>query len=156
MKLALTFGALAFALSAAAAQAASDVFVDQLGQNLLPVATSQMVSIDDVGAMASTAAATISQVRSNYNLGTSSTALLVQDGEDHRGSINQFGPGNLGLIVQSGMMNGASILQSGSGNSALIMQSGYRNMASVTQSGNNHSALVAQQGRGNVAIISQR
>lgn len=146
---------LAFVLASSSANAAS-VFVDQIGQNLLPLATSEMVSIDDVSTTAAKATTMMREVRDQYPLTGSSAALLVQTGDDHRAAINQTGPGNLGVVMQSGMMNSVNLMQSSSGNTAMIMQSGYRNVAAVSQMGNNHSAFVAQQGTGNVAVITQR
>jgi hypothetical protein len=156
MKTTLLATAFTLLFSASAANAASEVFIDQIGQNLDPIVASQMVSIGDVADMATTATGMLKSIRNEVNPTSSSAALLVQTGDNHHASINQAGPGNLGIVMQSGLMNSAALVQTGSGNSALISQSGYRNFASVTQTGNNHSAFVAQQGRGNVAIISQR
>lgn len=148
--------ATAFSLVFGSAHAASDIFVDQLGQNLLPLSSNQMVSIEDVSDVATGAANSMRSIRSQFGNTTPSASLLVQNGDDNRADFHQTGAGNLGIVMQTGMMNNVNLLQQGSGNSAMVLQSGYRNMASVSQMGNNHSAFVAQQGIGNVAIISQR
>jgi minor curlin subunit len=156
MKTKLLVTAFTLLFSASAANAASEVFIDQIARNLDPVVTSQMVSISEVSDMATRATGVLKSIRNDVNPTSSSAALLVQTGDEHQASINQVGPGNLGVVMQSDLMNSAALVQTGSGNRASISQSGYRNFATVTQTGNNHAAFVAQQGRGNVAIISQR
>jgi len=149
-------GIIAVLFSTNGSFAASEAYIDQLGDNLSPVSINQMVSIDDLAGMASSAAETLTTIRNTYGRPGSSAALLVQEGEGHLAGIDQSGDDHLGVIMQSGSMNSASILQTGSRNSALIAQSGYGNFASVSQSGSNHNAYLVQQGRNNVAIISQR
>lgn len=146
----------ALSILSSSAYAASDVFIEQIGQNLQPVSASQTVSIDDISNMASSAANVMRTMRSQFPANASSASLLVQNGDDQRAKVVQTGPGNLSLVMQTGMLNSVNVLQNGSGNSALVLQNGYRNMASVSQMGSNHRAFVSQQGAGNVAIISQR
>ena len=144
------------AVAVTSVEAASEVFVEQIGINALPLPANTMVSIADVGTWAADATAKLGTARTQFAHPDASAAILVQDGIGQHAAFDQAGPGNLGLILQTGMLNSAGVSQVGSLNTALVVQQGYGNVATVSQNGSNHAALVTQQGQGNVAIISQR
>lgn len=66
------------------------------------------------------------------------------------------GSSSLALVWQEGDFNTSSIEQFGGGNVGLIRQIGYHNSAAIQQTGVGHQAMIFQQGRNNTAIIRQR
>ncbi|MEL6768818.1 MAG: hypothetical protein AAFP17_16670 [Pseudomonadota bacterium] len=86
-------------------------------------------------------------------------AVILQEGAGHRAGVRQSGPA-AGLVVQSGAGHAARVEQDGAGgvgNSAVVLQSGLQNTARVSQS-TISGALFRGAGReeGNSVTVEQR
>jgi len=85
----------------------------------------------------------------------STEAVIYQDGQHNKATIDQNSVSQTAGIIQDGTHNSATISQTGNCDYALILQDGTHNTATITQNLAFADALIIQAGSHNSATINQ-
>lgn len=120
---AICIGFAALTAPAAAQEAWSPVYINQVSTSFVQAANSMVYPDTSV----------IDSIPTLPSNSTGNLSFVLQQGDFNTASITQSGQRNVGLIYQIGYNNTAAITQTGNGHRGLIMQQGSNNVAILTQ-----------------------